>query len=206
MSTELAVDGFYVRGSAANSLKALPIPLSSYSLPLLAHAGIERIQISKVRFARDGSGDLLTLLNTPATGGHVARWSGAPSLLAPAPPSGPDAAAGAPAPPPRLLSLVSCKKVSEHPCTCFEVSRDGTLLAFGTSEGAVVVSVWEACGNGVRGGKGRKGPSEQFLPPRLSIIRQAWRNTAPPAKNQQPCLYKNLPSSILPPLAAPHSQ
>lgn len=90
------------------------------------------------------------MLNTPVSGAYVAKWSGAASLLVSGADGGmgtavPSTASASAATPPSasgqtpLLSLVSCNKVSERPCTCFDVSQDGRLLAFGTSEGGVVV-------------------------------------------------------------------
>eukprot|EP00955_Chlamydomonas_euryale_P043034 352476-Chlamydomonas_euryale.AAC.14 len=93
--------------------------------------GVERVQLSKLRFARDGSGDLLTLANSPVAGGQLARWGGAALLGTPAGPA--------------LPPLLSCRKVTDHPSTCFDVSRDGDLLAFGTSEGGVVVATASGC-------------------------------------------------------------
>ncbi|KAG1651597.1 hypothetical protein FOA52_006949 [Chlamydomonas sp. UWO 241] len=95
--------------------------------------GIERVQLSKLRFARDGTGDLLTLLNSPVCGASVARWGGAAAL-----------GLGA-ADAPELPVLASCRKVCDPPATCFDASRDGTLLAFGTSEGGVVVTTSVGC-------------------------------------------------------------
>jgi hypothetical protein len=95
--------------------------------------GIERVKVSKLRFARDGTGDLLTLLNSPVCGASVARWGGAVALGS----GGADA--------PELPVLASCRKVCDHPATCFDASRDGTLLAFGTSEGGAVVTTSVGC-------------------------------------------------------------
>lgn len=86
--------------------------------------GIEKVQISKIRFARDETGEVITLLRTGA-GSAVARWS------CPPPPKGQERG---------LLSYVSSKHISSQPCTCFETSADGQLLAFGTSEGGLVVT------------------------------------------------------------------
>ena len=94
------------------------------TLAQLLPEGIERVQISKIRFARDETCELITLLRTGA-GSAVARWS------CPPPSQGQERG---------LLSYVSSRHISSHPCTCFETSPDGRLLAFGTSEGGVVVT------------------------------------------------------------------
>ena len=101
--------------SLGNGVKTVAQPLPE---------GISRVQISKIRFARDETGEVITLLRTEA-GSAVARWS------VPQTPEGKDRG---------LLSYVSSKHLSPTPCTCFETSPDGKLLAFGTSEGDVFVT------------------------------------------------------------------
>ncbi|GAX77727.1 hypothetical protein CEUSTIGMA_g5170.t1 [Chlamydomonas eustigma] len=120
-----------------NLEKSIIISSESKTVIQKLPSGIERIQISKLRFARDGSGDLFTIFNTAQLGGHVARWGGIHALSS----ANTSTAAPSTSHQSSLPSLLACKKVSEHPCTCFEVSRTGNLLAFGTSEGGVVVTL-----------------------------------------------------------------
>lgn len=104
--------------------------------------------MAKVRFTPDNTHHLLTLLNSPL-GAYMARWAPPPvhtshtsasTSAEQAAGMGPGAGESVGESVAELPQLVSCHKVSEYPCTCFDISRDGSWLAFGTSEGGVVVS------------------------------------------------------------------
>ncbi|MEW5309888.1 MAG: hypothetical protein WDW38_001734 [Sanguina aurantia] len=108
------------KGHQFKSDRVIMMSSSTHTMLQQLPAGMEAVSFSRVKFARDGTGRMLTLLNN-RSGCFVGSW--VPRT---------DGMVG-------MVALHASVRASEQPGGCFDVSADGSKVAVGDPEGGVVV-------------------------------------------------------------------